>query len=66
MDWAAFAAGCGTILAGVAGVMTARASILRAKREGEQRCEDELTAEREQSERLARELHRRRLEHPDE
>ena len=46
--------------------MTARASILRARREGEQRCEDELTAEREQSERLARELHRRRLEHPDE
>ena len=46
--------------------MTARASILKARREGEEHCEDELTAEREQTEALARELHRRRLEHPDE
>ncbi len=54
------------VLTGVAAVGTAYAAVLRAKRTGAARCEEELERARGEAEAANAEAHRLRMAHPEE
>jgi hypothetical protein len=58
-DWVAL---IGAILAGIGGIISAWAAVVKARHEGEEDCEEHLDALRLENEEVADELHALRME----
>lgn len=65
MSVEAWVALIGALFAGAAGILTAWAAVLRARRDKDRECADELRAARREAEAATAELHRRRMDHPE-
>ena len=58
-------AGLGAIITAIAGVLTAWAAVVRARKEGAAGCEERLHAARAEAEKYTDEVHRWRMTYPD-